>query len=749
MKMILKKMSFNHVKKKEFVTKNKKIKFLERKSSFNNKKSNSNYNLLTIKIHSINDFPSVNPSRNHKHILKNKSSNNFTLNENVNTIISKLKFENKNNRSNPPNQSTDFNSSFYNKTINSKVHQSYYNKTSFSFSNKAKRRQNYNENIRKTTKINHNLLENTDFSRLLKNQESSQLKLVSKRAAKSSVQIPYILKKNKSEKKYKYVGLYTTGNTGKENNLLKEINNLMTINQKISIGKKKSRSFCFKNKKNSSDVKMNDSKNVNTANSINSIKGDNSQKKINIKIKFSFARKRDEFIEKNRLLMKENYFKKLLNERVSKIENKNLWNKKKIKYLKNRIYILNDFIIHFKINNIINHNLKLLDYVIDKNTSEQIDLLKIVKRYNKEIERLNSNINNHNHQRNEIFFWYKFLCKIKGETPIEINNENFKQIVNCLIFNDLSKGFNQMAQNIITLENKYKNNYDEIHLLNQEREIIKNHNRLMNQKDKDEIKKEEKELYNLKDVNKNLNNIKSNIKKKKVIDFLDLEKYANVQYNYRYNYYFKKETNKISILIQKIGYLFENYAPYLKSKFYFRNLNDSEKKQINKMEKDLLKCRKNTNKKILYFKSHIFDIFFIIERFINFLIYYINQQKQIMRKEEFRIIINKAKFLKNFERKVIILYDKQNEETEDIIRKGNKLYFLPKRKVYIPFLAIKNENMKNNGNKKNNSFSHENKTKYYLTINENQNKVINKTKSHSYIEEEDDDDLDKYNELFF
>ena len=64
-------------------------------------------------------------------------------------------------------------------------------------------------------------------------------------------------------------------------------------------------------------------------------------------------------------------------------------------------------------------------------------------------------------------------------------------------------------------------------------------------------------------------------------------------------------------------------------------------------------------------------------------------------------------------------------------------------------MAIKNETMKNNGNKKNNSFSHENKTKYYLTINENQNKVINKTKSHSYIEEEDDDDLDKYNELFF
>ena len=271
----------------------------------------------------------------------------------------------------------------------------------------------------------------------------------------------------------------------------------------------------------------------------------------------------------------------------------------------------------------------------------------------------------------------------------------------------------------------------------------------MNQKGEDEIKNKERELYNLKDINKNLNNIKNNTKKKKVIDFLDLEKYANVQYNYRYNYYFKKETNKISILIQKIGYLFENYVHYLKSNFYFKNLNVSEKKQINKMEKDLSKCRKSTNKKILYFKKHIFDIFFIIERFINFLIYYINQQKLMMRKEEFRIIVNKAKFLKNFERKVIILYDKQNEETEDIIRKGNKLYFLPKRKVYIPFLAIKNENMKNNLNKKNSSFSHENKTKYYLTVNENQNKVINKTKSRSYSEEEDDDDLDKYNELFF
>ena len=742
--MILKKMSFNHVKKKEYVTKNKKIKFIERKSAFNNQKSSSDYNLITIKIHSNNELPSVMHSRNHNHIPKNKSYNNYTLNENVNTIISNLKFENKNNnRNNPPNQSTDFNSSLYNNSISSKVLKSNNNKTSFSFSSKAKRRQNYNISIRKTIKLNKNLLENTDFSRLLKNQESLQIKNEHKRAAKSSVQMPYILKKNKSEKNYKYVGLYTTGNTNKENNLLKEINNLMTINQKIKLGKRKNRSFSFNNKKKSAN------ENVNSFNNANRENADNSQKKVNIKIQFSFARKRDEFIEKNRLLMKENYFKNLLNERVSNIENQNLSNKKEIKYLKNRIYILNDFIIHFKINNIINHNLRLLDHVIESNTTNEINLLKIIKKYNKDIERLTSNINNHNRQRNEIFFWYKFLCKIKGEKPIEINDENFKKIVNCLIFNDLSKGFNQMATNIITLENKYKNNYDEIHLLNQEKEIIKNHNRLMNQKDADEIKNKERELYNLKDVNKNLNNIKNNTKKKKVIDFLDLEKYANVQYNYRYNYYFKKETNKISILIQKIGYLFENYVHYLKSNFYFKNLNVSEKKQINKLEKDLLKCRKNTNKKILYFKSHVFDIFFVIERFVNFLIYYINQQKQIMRKEEFRIIINKAKFLKNFERKVIILYDKQKEETEDIIRKGNKLYFLPKRKVYIPFLAIKNEAMKNNLNKKNSSFSHENKTKYHLTVNENQNKVINKTKSHSYYEEEDDDDLDKYNELFF
>jgi hypothetical protein len=218
-------------------------------------------------------LPSVKPSRNHNHLLKNKS----TLNENVNIIISKLKFENKNNKTIPPNQSTEFNSSFHNKSISHKVLKSNQNKTSFSFSSKAKRRQNYNVNIRKTTKINHNLLENTDFSRLLKNQESSQLKFMCQRAAKSSIHIPRILKKNKSEQKYKYVGLFTTGNTGKENNLLKEINNLMTINQKIKLGKRKSKSFCFKNKKNSSEVKVNDSKYVNTTNSINN---DNSQKKL-------------------------------------------------------------------------------------------------------------------------------------------------------------------------------------------------------------------------------------------------------------------------------------------------------------------------------------------------------------------------------------------------------------------------------------------------------------------------------------
>ena len=60
----------------------------------------------------------------------------------------------------------------------------------------------------------------------------------------------------------------------------------------------------------------------------------------------------------------------------------------------------------------------------------------------------------HNNKRNEIIFWYEFLCKIKKDVPITKSNNNYEEIVKGLDIDDLNKGFNQLTERIIFLGNK-------------------------------------------------------------------------------------------------------------------------------------------------------------------------------------------------------------------------------------------------------------------------------------------------------
>ena len=733
--MILKKMSFKNVKRNEIFTKNKKTKNKKKKIKFQVKKSSSDYNLISINIDDNDKLGIFNFEKKNNTLKKENSYiNKYILNDNVNNIISNLKQENTKN--NYPQQSTDFSSNILNNNIsnNNVPHKKKinFNSTSFSFSHKAKRRQDYKVTFQNkrdnSSKLNNKLLENTDFSTLLKNQQNKLLKKGDKRIAKSSIQMPYI-KKRKIIKNQKYNGLYNM-NLNKETDLQKEINNLMTINQNIKLsGEKKSKSFCFKNNKNNIGLNINNLKN---------------EKILNIKIKFTFQRNRDKFIEKNRLLMKQNYFKNILNERVSKIENKNIFNEKKLIFLKNKIKILKDWIIHFKINNIINHDLKLLKIILEKNILDNYNLIANIKKYNKEIDKLNTSINIHINKRNEIKFWYEFLCKIKGEIPLKVTNDNYNNIVQCLLFDEFTKGFHHLAQNIVTFENNYKNIYDEKFILNKEKDLIYKKYQLMIEKDMEEIKDREKELNSLKDMYTKLSDIKIKVMNKETIDFLDLEKYSNIKVGYRYNSYLKKETNKIVILLQKISNLFENYINYIKNEHYYKSKDSLEQKKINKIEKQLLKYRNNNKAKSEYIKKNIFEILFIVEKFVNFIVIDINQQRMKIGKEKFKKILNKAKLIKSIEKKLIILYDKEKMEEENIIRKENKIYFLPIKKVYVPYMAIKNENLKKLKSK---SFSIGDKSKYKLNINDIKNKKKNK-KSYSFYEE-DEDDSDKYDELFF
>ena len=659
--------------------------------------------------------------------INNTYSNIYIFNNNVNNIISNLK-----NQYKKTELSTDFSSNIINKNNNINTNNSYDFKNKnfnipFDISNTIKQRKNLNyiQLLRsKSYKFSAKNLENMHFSLLLKNQETMLLKKGKKRVAKSSLQIPFIFKKNNSCKKYKYKGLYNA-NVNKDNKLKKEINDLMIINQRLKF--KKNKSLSFKN------INLNKLNNINDE--------ENKEKTINVKFKFTFQRKKDEFLGKNRLLMKQNYFNSLLMEKITKIENKNKKDEKKIMTLDDKIILLKECISFFKIYNIINQDLKILNIVIEKNEYNNKKLVFVIKNYKNEIDKLQMKIKIHNNKRNAIIFWYEFLCKIKKDVPIAKINNNYEEIVKGLDIDDLNKGFNQLAERIIFLGNKYKNITDEIFFLNKRKEEINKDYELMYDTDQNEIINKMKELNILKEKYYQLNNIKINIINRKVIDFLDIKKY-NIE---KYNPYIKKE-NKNIILVQKIGKLFENYIYYLKNNKYF---SIKEKQKIDKIEKEIaIKKNKYRVLKKDKIKNYIFDIFSIIEKFINMILFDINQEREKIGKEEYKKILQNTRLVENVEKKLLIVYDKEDKnEEEKNISQNNKIYFLPIKKVYIPFLAIKKENAQNNLNTEyNRSFSNDNKNKNSLNEEENKNKNKKTTKSLYYM---DDEGIDKYNELFF
>ena len=720
--MILNTISFKNVKRNENYLKKKKIQ--DNKKKFIkplNHKSNSDKTITTINTKSIyNNIPT---QYKNKIIRNNTYTNIFSFNNNVNRIISDLKNPNK-----KTELSTDFNSNIRN-TNNISYYSSYdyknKKKRNYSFSKKNKRKNYYSKAKNKISEKN---LENIGFSILLKKQEYSSLKKGKRRIVKSSYQIPYIIKKKSINKKFNFIGLYNA-NIDKESKLKKEINNLMILNQNINL--KKSKSISLKKNK----LLNQEYKKIN-----NNI---NNEKILNIKIKFSYQRKKDKFIEKNRLLMRQNYFKKILEEKISIIEKNRVDNNKKLKYLNNKIDILKTLISHFKINNIINYNVKLLNIIIEKNEHHNSLLIEVIKKYNNEIDKLKMNIKMHKNKRKEIFLWYELISKIKGDIPKENNNNNYNynynDIVNYFTINDLSKGFDRLAEKIIFLENNYKLISDEIFLLNNQKNLMNKEYQQFYVKDQKIIKESENELNILKEINIKRNNIKNNVINKKVNDILNIEKYNK-------DLYFNKD-NKNIMLMEKIGKIFENYLQYLYINEYFIY---EEKEKIKKIESEIIiKNKKNNNIfKIEKIKKYFFDIIFIIEKFINNIILEINKQKQKIGKENYKKIVKDSMLIKYIEKKLNILNDKEdkNEIENNIIKKENKIDFLPIKKVYIPYLAIKKEN--NDLKINNNSFNYENNIKYkhILDSGENKNKKNKFKKDFFYL---DDDGIDKYNELFF
>lgn len=720
--MILNKISFKNVKRNENILNNAKLKINAKVyHNMKPKETNCEYNVINDKANINNNLKSnmlksYKRNNSHSKINNTYSISNYFI-DNVNNIISYLKNPNR-----KTEQSTDFSSSIINTNNNissncNKALTLKKNKTYFTLPNKMNKRKDikfFYEKRGKSATINDNFLGNYNFSTLL---EKLKLKREEKRNIKSSVQIPYIIKENKINCKYKYIGLYNS-NKNKDNTLKKEINNLMRINQQIKF--RKSKSF---NSNDNSFIPLNYKRY-----SINSIKDRGNS--LNININFCFQRKKDEFIGKNRLLMKQNYFNNLLKEKKTKAEIDNRNNKRKIKNIDNKINNLQIFINYFKINNIINKNLRLLYVIYEKNEYKNSKLLKEIKNYNNEIINLKIYIRIHNDKRNEIFSWYELLCKIKGDIPLETNNNNFNEIVNSFAIEDLSKGFNYLAEKIIVGDNKYKNIRDEIFTLKNIKEQMNQEYKLLYEKGEKEIKKNDKELIILKGTFQILDSIKNNVMNRKVIDLLDLKK----NHLDKYSIYLKRHNKKI-VIVKKVIKIFGNYLNYLKNNDYFSL---EEKGKIKKLEKEVIQ----NYKKLIYvkkekIKSYILEIFYIIEKLINFLIFDINHVKKKIGKEKFKKIMNNYN-LRGIENQFMLsnYTEDINEETN---YKNDKIIFLPIKKVYTPFYALKKEIMNHNKiyikKEKNKSVDDKNEKK--------------KTKTKQSLFYMDDSGRDKYKELLF
>ena len=420
----------------------------------------------------------------------------------------------------------------------------------------------------------------------------------------------------------------------------------------------------------------------------------------------------------------------LLKEKKTKAEIDNRNNKRKIKNIDNKINNLQIFINYFKINNIINKNLRLLYVIYEKNEYKNSKLLKEIKNYNNEIINLKIYIRIHNDKRNEIFSWYELLCKIKGDIPLETNNNNFNEIVNSFAIEDLSKGFNYLAEKIIVGDNKSKNIRDEIFTLKNIKEQMNQEYKLLYEKGEKEIKKNDKELIILKGTFQILDSIKNNVMNRKVIDLLDLKK----NHLDKYSIYLKRHNKKI-VIVKKVIKIFGNYLNYLKNNDYFSL---EEKGTIKKLEKEVIQ----NYKKLIYvkkekIKSYILEIFYIIEKLINFLIFDINHVKKKIGKEKFKKIMNNYN-LRGIENQFMLsnYTEDINEETN---YKNDKIIFLPIKKVYTPFYALKKEIMNHNKiyikKEKNKSVDDKNEKK--------------KTKTKQSLFYMDDSGRDKYKELLF
>ena len=710
--MILNTNSFKNVKRRENIvikkkSNNTKNKIIKRKSkkSFNEyhlslKNKNQNNNFKKIKMKKCNSFSKKD----------NPYKNTYFLNENINDIISNLK--NCNNLK--TELSTDFSSNMYN---NVNTYSNSIPKKNKFISLKLKRNN--------SSKINVKILENSNFSNLLQKQEALLFKKGKKKNLNSSYQMPYIIKNNTTGKKYKYIGLYNS-NILRDSKLKKEINNLMIINQSINFRKSKS----FSSNSNINNIPKLFNQNIN-----HSLDKD---KTSNINIKFAFQRKIDEFIGMNRILMKQNYFRTLLKEKVFKLEKKNKKYDEKIKNIDNKINMIKHYFSYLKINNIINQDLKLLNIVLEKNELNNLKLQLIIQNYRKDIDKLNFTIKIHNNKRNKIIFWYDFLCKIKHDITMEENDKNYNRMAKFLQVEDLTKEFNYLTERIISLENKYKIISDEIILLKNQKDEINNNYELIIEKKEQNINEAKKELIILKEKSIKLKEIKNNIVNKKSIDFLNLEKYNKNKYN---SYIFRE--NKNNLLIKKVGKLFENFIHYLKNDDIFTF---EEKRKIKKIESEILvKKNKYSSLKVEKIKKYIFDIFSIMEKFINAIIYNIKKEKEIIGNEKFKKIINNTRIMKTVEKKLLIFHDKEeniDEEDNNITKNENKINFIPIKKVYIPFMAIKKENINNLKNENDESFH---KVEKYKNNTDESTKKNSKNNLY-YLDEKG---IEKYNELFF
>ena len=502
------------------------------------------------------------------------------------------------------------------------------------------------------------------------------------------------------------------------------------------------------------------------------IKNTNYREKETLNIKIIFKTKVNSiynFVENSRAIIKKKYHLQNKKERYF-IEKQNQRKCKEESFsLTLKINALKSIISYFKIYEV-NYNIHLLQQVIYRNKKKNDELLAKIRELREKISTLNRGIKKHKYKQMKIDNWFHLTNKIKQIMPYTKDNTNFlidenisededltiKEKVDLISFEEITKRFQILENNILLLISEYDNAKDELIKIKQEKNNINYDFEVENN-------------YTISDI------------KEKIVVITNLQKTHSSLLIDRNNLFRQNKLNKINekditkkdfgILYEHLGTIFKNLSKEFTKVNWEKYSNDAYifnfQKFYAKIHKKIFQRQnitKGIDEKTLYninIKENSLIILKILEKILIYLNQANNKDKEKIGLRPYKEIVSRA-YKKKYREKIERYHENEKKNYEKMQErmntKDNKIYFLPYKKMYEPFPFKKH--IQKNKMKKSNSYNkfesinglHIDKEKNEGIKETNKNGQFKKTsykKNKSMNLDANNNNFDEYDELFF